>query len=96
MSRGLEWSKPASGGADGAASMDKEVRASVFAALFKNVDSDDGRARDDQLWGKPQMAFRERVRVPTFPPRTQAAFGSPFSCPDPSALLRAYHTRRVL
>ena len=54
--------------AEGAASMDEEIRASVLAALFENVDSDDGRARNDPLWGKPQTAFRERVRVPTFPP----------------------------
>jgi len=29
--------------------MDEEVRASVLAALFENVDSDDGRARNDPL-----------------------------------------------
>jgi hypothetical protein len=73
-----EWSKPASGGADGAASMNKEVRASVFAALFENVDSDDGRARNDPLWGKPQTAFRERVRVPTFPPELRRPSGRLF------------------
>jgi hypothetical protein len=90
----LEWREPASGDADGgagatdnlggvegAASMDEEVRASVLAALFENVDSDDGRARNDPLWGEPQTAFRERVRVTTFPSRTQAASGSPSSCP---------------
>jgi hypothetical protein len=52
--------------------MDEEVRAFVLAALFKNVDSDDGRAQNDPLWGKPQTAFRERVRVPTFPPELRA------------------------
>jgi hypothetical protein len=58
--------------------MDEEVRAFVLAALFKNVDSDDGRAQNDPLWGKPQTAFRERVRVPTFPPELRRPSGRLF------------------
>jgi hypothetical protein len=49
--------------------MDEEVRAFVLAALFKNVDGDDGKAQNDPLWGKPQTAFRERVSVTTFSSR---------------------------
>ena len=68
------------GRVEGAASMDEQVRASVLAALFENVDSDDGRARNDSLWGKPQTAFREHVSVTTFLPELRRPSGRPFLC----------------